>query len=97
MNDRQLGRFSVTSDMVRTNPDAVASIFSLLGVVIVRAEQSFARQEIEYIGLSNQFEEVELGTIIPEYSITIRSEEDEIVEVTAERHILQAKGIKLKY
>jgi hypothetical protein len=85
MNDRNIGRFTVTTDCIRRNPDEAAQVFKMLNLVVVRAECMFADSKIEYTGISDQFIEIEMGTAIPEYRLEITSEEDTIVKVVANR------------
>lgn len=91
MNDRNLGKFYLTNDLIRQSPDQVAEICKMLNLVVVRAECLFASNEMEYTGLSDQFIEIEVGQKIPEYRIEITSErddetkEDKITKVVANR------------
>lgn len=80
MNDRNLGKFTVTTDCIRRNPDEAAQIFKLLNLVVVRAECMFADSKIEYTGLSDQFVEIEMGETIPTYRLEISTGEDGIIE-----------------
>jgi hypothetical protein len=80
MNDRNLGKFTVTTDYIRRNPDEAAQIFKLLNLVVVRAECMFANREIEYTGLSDQFVEIEMGEKIPDYRLEISTCENGIVD-----------------
>ena len=91
MNDRNLGRFTVTNDLIRRSPNEAAQVFKLLNLVVVRAECIFSDSLIEYTGLSDQFVEIEMGQKIPEYRMEITSErdeeaqEDKITKVVANR------------
>ena len=71
MTDRNLGKFYITDEAIRQNPDKIAVLFSLLKIVPVRAEYIFCRNSIEYIAIGIRFEEVPLGQEIPEYKIEI--------------------------
>ena len=76
MNDRNLGKFTVTTDCIRSNPDEAAQVFKMLNLVVVRAECIFADSKIEYTGLSNQFVEIEMGSTIPDYRLEVTQGED---------------------
>ena len=91
MNDRNLGKFSVTTDCIRRSPDEAAQVFKMLNLVVVRAECIFADSIIEYTGLSDQFVEIGMGEAIPGYRLEISTErndetkEDIIIKVVANR------------
>lgn len=76
MNSNQLGKFSVDEHLIRSKPADVAQIFSLLNMVPVRAEAKFEIQKIEYTAISDKFDEVSLGEVIPEYILIIESDEN---------------------
>lgn len=80
MNDRNLGKFTVTTDCIRRNPDEAAQVFKMLNLVVVRAECLFADSVVEYTGISDQFIEIGMGERIPEYRLEISSERDEETE-----------------
>lgn len=80
MNDRNLGKFSVTTEIIRQNPDEAAQIFKILNLVVVRAECVFAESKIEYTGISDQFVEIEMGETIPDYRLEISQGEDGNIE-----------------
>jgi len=71
MNSQQLGRFEIKEELVRENPEIVAQAFADMQFVPVKAELMFCSQRIEYTGISPRFEEIERGTIIPEYRVDI--------------------------
>ena len=80
MNDRNLGRFTVTNDLIRRCPDEAAQVFKMLNLVVVRAECIFADSLIEYTGISDQFVEIEMGKKIPEYRMEVTHGEDGDIE-----------------
>ena len=80
MNDRNLGRFTVTNDLIRRCPDEAAQVFKMLNLVVVRAECIFADSLIEYTGISDQFVEIEVE--IPE---NLNQEQIELFEKFAEK------------
>ena len=77
MNSQQLGKFSISEDLVRNNPEIVAEAFKAMRLVPVRVETHFYGKEIEYIGISEQFDKVEKGMKMPEYLVNIFSNQDE--------------------
>lgn len=68
------GKFSVSMEIIRENPDFVMKLMGMC--VIVRAERMFVNDSIEYIALSELFDEVEEGHQIPEYNM-IHIEDDD--------------------
>lgn len=70
MNSKQLGQFSIGRQFVRDQPEIVAKAFHDMKLVVVRAETSFM-DDIEYFGISEMFDEVPTGTMIPEYNVDI--------------------------
>lgn len=80
MNDRNLGKFTVTTDCIRSNPDEAAQVFKMLNLVVVRAECIFADSRIEYTGISDQFVEIGIGESIPDYILKVSHGEDGNIE-----------------
>ena len=86
MNGRQIGRFEVSERIVRDNPDEVAAVLAFMRAVPVRAEFIFATQLIEYTAISESFRELEMGTMIPRYTLVVeRDDELNITNVKAMR------------
>ena len=79
MNDRNLGKFSVTTDCIRRNPDEAAQVFKKLNMIVVRAECIFSDGLIEYTGISDQFVEIGMGETIPNYRLEVTTEQDGMV------------------
>ena len=61
----RLGQFFIPSHVVRHQPQQALAI--LRGVLIVRAEQMYVRDAIEYIGVADHFSEVPDGDTAPFY------------------------------
>lgn len=83
MNNRNLGRFSITRELVDTDPEKVSQIFTLLKLVPVRVEMMYP-DKFDYIAISERFPEVKLGEMIPEYTLKITISEAgniELVEI----------------
>ncbi len=80
MNDRNLGKFTVTTECIRRNPDEAAQIFRMLNLVVVRAECLFADSVVEYTGISDQFVEIGMGQKIPEYRLEVTQGKDKTIE-----------------
>lgn len=83
MNKRNVGKFSVSCEFIFQDAEKMAAIFSLLKIIPVRAEYMFHNETIEYIAISDKFEEVPEGNPVPEYTLTILTDKagKEIVNV----------------
>ena len=89
MNARQLGRFSITNDMLINQPEVVAEMFAILKIIPVRAEQMFATDTIEYTAISERFEEVLRGHIPPLYKFNIDQSEAGNVELVEVERVVE--------
>lgn len=88
----RIGKFRVSWPILREllegqRPDDVASWNALMqGLVITRAENCFAADEVLYVGMHPMFAEVPEGAVIPTYEgvITRKVEEHGITTFTCE-------------
>jgi len=86
---KRLGKFYVSPEMIR-NP-ALVEILKRLAFLPYRVEFLAHKDSFEYIGISKAFEELEAGSLPPEYEIVTKTEmnkftkRNEIVSVTAHR------------
>jgi hypothetical protein len=80
MNERQVARFSIIEEWVRSNPDEVAHVFALLSAVPVRVEMMFHNNTLEYIAISDKFREVVQNEKIPEVKLIIRKNDKNLIE-----------------
>ena len=71
MNSQQLGKFFISEELIRKNPEIVAGAFKDMQFVPVRAEMHFMHKELEYAGISPKFKEVKEGVLIPGYNVRI--------------------------
>ena len=86
MNNRNLGRVNIPCEFIDNEPERVAEVFALLKFIPLRAEWLDYKKMIEYIAISDQFEHVPLGKLIPEYQLKIsQDKDDKITSVTAEK------------
>ena len=70
----RLGRFSVTEELIRENSEGVRQVLGR--VLVLRATEVFHNRSIEYIAMSEMFDEVPPGEEIPEYMFKIFREAD---------------------
>lgn len=74
---RRLGRFYISSDVLRHFPEEAQHI--LMNCVVVRAEQRFDLDGVEYIAMCAQFRERKPGEDVPEYVVLMRREGDTVL------------------
>lgn len=71
MKMNQIGNFKISIEMIR-NPECHSATLKIMGsMIIVRAEQVFAGDCIEYTAISEYFDEVQLGSIAPDYELLL--------------------------
>lgn len=65
MRQRRIGRFEISTNLIDDEPHAVQE--ALRDMIIVRAEQMYDTMSIEYMAISDKFEELALGHRAPRY------------------------------
>ncbi len=73
--NRKLGKFLISNELLNNDFRTMEGIFRILHPVIVRAEQRYDMNGIEYIAIHDSFKEVSIGSEVPEYNITINKDE----------------------
>lgn len=71
MSDRTIGSFRVGELLIRDNPHLIARVFSMMDLVVVRAEHLFASRVIEYVALSSMFGHVDDFREPPLYDVRV--------------------------
>lgn len=66
---RRLGRFFVSGHMIRQHPEIVKKAVSR--TLPVSVQYHFDRDAYEYLAMSNDFAEIPLGQVAPEYVVNI--------------------------
>ena len=59
----------VSRTMIEDTPGGVINMFHVLNIIVIRAEMLYARDCIEYHGVSPAFDVIETGEIMPLYEI----------------------------
>ncbi len=85
MTSRNLGKITILSENIRQSPDMIAEIFIQMRFIPVRAELMFHNKNIEYIGLSDRFNEIKEGEQIPSYSIEVVTLGDGEIEIKCQQ------------
>jgi len=77
MKANQVGRFSVDALAMVSDLDAVAEMMK--GVVVKSVSIGINQDCIDYIGISNDFDEVEAGFVVPKYEAIMQKNEIGVV------------------
>jgi hypothetical protein len=80
---RRLGQFSIPSHIITHQPAEAKAI--LRNVIVYRAEHMFHKLSVEYIGLSDSFDEIAEGEEAPIYSWSVEELGPDVVRVRWER------------
>lgn len=70
-NEHRAGRFRIYTEDVIAYTARIAEIFRVMKCVPVRAEALFVEAAVEYTALSDLFEPVGRGSIVPAYDIIV--------------------------
>lgn len=81
MKNRRLGKIRISREMIDHDLKDIVDIFAIMKFVPVRAEFLYCYNEIEYIAISDRFEVVLEGDIIPEYTIDVTYENGRVNDV----------------
>lgn len=84
---RRIGRFSISEDMLRDNPDAVLAVMAKC--VILRCEHRYDTQSFDYAAMSYEFDEVDRFCVPPEYTALV-----ELVRHDDGSHTTNFKGFQ---
>jgi len=79
----RLGQFDIPRSDILESPELVMAITGRM--IIYRAEMMFHKDTMEYIAISDLFEEIEQGQCPPEYVMVVEKTEDGTYVVSAER------------
>ena len=71
-NSKRYGKFFLSREMIIKYPNTIKKIMG--ECIILRAENMWCKEGIEYEALSDWFDEVEEGFIIPRYDIIFRND-----------------------
>jgi hypothetical protein len=72
--DRRLGRFVIPMSFVNSDPASVRE--ALRGVIVVDAHYRIVYDDIEYVGICDNFEQVPLGNAVSSYKAVMQREAD---------------------
>ncbi len=82
---RRAGRIYISNKLIEKIPVKILSEITK-DLFVVRSEQSYIRDAIEYIALSDKFEEVETMCELPEYEMLVM-DNDGVYSVEYKRHL----------
>ena len=69
IKNRRIGKVKISTGLIEKSPEFVHLVFSKF--IPVRAEMIWHMGHVEYIGVSDLFEEVKEGDFVPEYIFEI--------------------------
>ena len=69
MDDRRIGRFALSAELVKRDPETARRIMGRC--IVVRCEMMFEYNTLEYVALSPDFDEIERGMMSPVYDVII--------------------------
>lgn len=76
----RIGKFSIDVRMIEREPKVCMQVMGMC--IVIRAEDmSFVRKTIEYTAISDWFDEVPDGNIIPEYDVVVQRDDSRNVSV----------------
>jgi len=77
MKNNQLGRFMIDGMTLITNLDSLVVMMS--GLVVVAARHALTKDATEYVAIGPDFDEIERGSLIPEYQAIMHQDEDGVI------------------
>lgn len=83
MKSKRFGKFEVALSLIDNDPQMVKQLMSK--VIIIRAENILNR--IEYTALSEYFDEVIVGSIVPFYTVQCVRSKDNIIKFTFHKEV----------
>ena len=66
------GKFTIDRSFIEDHPDVVLQVMA--NVIVIKAELLWAEKVMDYVGLSEDFEEVEPGAVTPSYEVQFDSD-----------------------
>jgi len=71
MNNKQIGKFYLSDHFIRKNPEKVAHALGIINFIPFRVEHLYCSGKFLMEGLSDKFEEIKEGELVPFYDILI--------------------------
>jgi hypothetical protein len=73
LKNKRIGKVVIATDLIEGNPEIIHLLFSKF--IPIRAEMMWHEGTIEYIGISELFDEREDGCVTPQYDFQIDNAE----------------------
>lgn len=67
--NKRIGRFAISKQLIEHDPDTARAILGRC--IVVRCEMIYAHDTLEYVALSQDFDEVSQREIVPQYDVII--------------------------
>lgn len=74
MKNRRIGKFRISRDLIEDSPQAVRELMGRC--IVIQAMYSFAIDDVEYIALCDDFDEIDEGDFPLEYIALWRKYDD---------------------
>ena len=81
MKNRRLGKISISREMIDHDLKDVIDVFAIMKLIPVRAEFMYCSNDVEYVAISERFEVVPEGNMIPEYAVDVTYENGKVKDV----------------
>lgn len=84
MREKRLGRFSVSDEMLIDHTEEFAAVMVTMGAATLRIECEW--DKCRYTAWSPMFDVVGVGEVVPEYDLTVTTDDGEIQVDVKRRH-----------
>lgn len=78
-HNKRIGTFAIKADDIRARAPYIFSIFN--NMIIIRAEMMYYDNSVHYVGLCDDFEEIQYGAKPIEYTFEVVSEDNSVIWV----------------
>lgn len=76
LKSRRLGNFAFDLETINEHPDVVKGIMGSL--IVLHADNSFAKAQVNYTAICDEFDEVKNGEVTPDYEVEYDPETEEV-------------------
>ena len=72
MNQKKVGKFTVTADLIDTRPEVLDEVIERLDAKLLGINPMLGRPVFEYVLECDKFRELQKGEAIPDYHVHIK-------------------------
>jgi hypothetical protein len=80
IKNKRIGKVLIATDIIENKPEVIHLLFSKF--IPLRAEMMWHEGHIEYIGISELFDEREEGCVTPQYDVIIDQDESGVYKIS---------------